>query len=193
MLTRNARRVFCFIQFEYEQRVYFINFINFEVQPFSCLKNYDILLTLTWSSACGCGWNDCEWNWEWEGQTQGNTLMGLCLWWFELRDKWLSCLVTALTNKENYHLFFVLSYIIFTFFIVIRQRIYFIHWSGCKNDRFTTPARDQKLNQKWMQREIVKMRWLHRDYGAESRKRKFYCDCSVFYACRGLWSIVHRI
>lgn len=32
-------------------------------------------------------------------------------------------------------------------------------------------------------------RWLRLDYGAELRKRKFYCDCLVFYAWLGLWSL----
>ena len=209
-------RIYSFVLFKTE--ILFINFINVNNSAFSLsLVTQTIMISFAltdfepWSSLCiGPRWRDASWMetngwWKKKQSKEARTIFWwvLCLWWFELRDKWLSCLVTA--NKGNHNFIFSLFFLSVHFL----HHFHFLHCntrreekegdgpigSGCKNYylvlRLATPKIESKNTQKWKKRNEDRLR---RDYGASwmvERRRKFYCDCLVFYACWGLLCTVN--
>lgn len=204
---------YSFVLFKTE--ILFINFVNVNNSAFSLsLVTQTIMISFALadfeprSSLCiDPRWRDASWmetnGWRRKKESkEAKTIFWwvLCLWWFELRDKWLSCLVTA--NKGNHNFIFSLFFLSVHFL----HHFHFLHRkkrktamgpleAGVKIIIWFYVLQHRKLNQnthKWKKRNEDRLRI---DYGAswmaESEKRKFYCDCLVFYACWGLLCTVN--
>lgn len=101
---------FCFIQNTLHK---FSIFFFFWSSAFLLLwkKSYDILLGFVFYEMHE--WNEVR-------KARAVILIGLCLWWFQLQDKWLSSLVIQLRPKQK-------EIIILFYFFSFLHHFHFLH------------------------------------------------------------------